>query len=196
MIRFRFIDKLSGMQVLHRAILAFAILSLIAVSGLTTPEWIPLPDCRFKMLTGYSCPSCGMTHSFHAFATGRPAAAFHYNWMGPVLFVILIILFLKLLVEALAGKKTGFENSKNLHRIVCLIIPVLWLTFWAVRFSHEYAHAHSIMRDPRITALNCISFTRGGQATFNTGTTGWPFCPESRTDFQNSRNRVCAHDKP
>jgi hypothetical protein len=165
LIRFHFKDKLSVKQVLSRIIMAFAILSLFAVSGLTTPERIPMPDCRFKMLTGYSCPSCGMTHSFHAFAIGRFGTAFRYNWMGPLLFVMLMLLLLKLSVEVLTKKRTGFECPKILLRIACLLITALWLTFWAVRFSHECAHGRAFSLESPKTRLTCKSFAMDAPKT-------------------------------
>ncbi len=41
-----------------------------------------MPPCTFPMLTGYPCPTCGMTTSFAYFARGRLLASFHAQPAG------------------------------------------------------------------------------------------------------------------
>jgi hypothetical protein len=177
MVRLYFSGKLSGNQVLRRVIAAAALLSLFAVSTLATPDQIPMPECRFKMLTGYSCPSCGMTHSFHAFAIGRPGMAFHYNWMGPFLFIMLLLLLLKVSVELLTNKKTGIDCPKILPRIVLLLIPGLWLTFWSVRFSHEFKNSRAVGPEPPQTRKACNILVAGGYKAPKLQIAGRSSCP-------------------
>lgn len=38
------------------------------------------PKCPFKLLTGLSCPGCGMQRFLHALLTGHPAQAIRYNY--------------------------------------------------------------------------------------------------------------------
>src|SRR5213080_3127335 len=49
--------------------------------------------CGFKNFTGLPCPGCGLTHSFCALAKGEVADAFSWNLMGPVLFMLFILLW-------------------------------------------------------------------------------------------------------
>lgn len=39
-----------------------------------------MPLCPLKMLTGLSCPICGIQRAAHAFLTGEFAQAFRYNY--------------------------------------------------------------------------------------------------------------------
>lgn len=51
-------------------------------TGMGTHAALGLPPCTFPMLTGYPCPTCGITTSFAYFARGRLLAAFHAQPAG------------------------------------------------------------------------------------------------------------------
>lgn len=80
-------------------------LALIALLGLTavfavsvllkpsTGEYFTI--CGFKNLTGLPCPGCGLTHSFCALARGGIAEAFQFNLLGPLLYVVLVMVWIR-----------------------------------------------------------------------------------------------------
>ena len=49
-----------------------------------THRQLGLPPCSLKLLTGFPCPSCGMTTSISLFMHGDLAAAWRVNWAGVV----------------------------------------------------------------------------------------------------------------
>jgi len=49
------------------------------------------PSCWFRRMTGIDCAGCGLTRSFISMAHGRFAAAFWFNPVGPVLFVLVAV---------------------------------------------------------------------------------------------------------
>src|SRR6185369_2856838 len=51
--------------------------------------------CGFKNLTGLPCPGCGLTHSFCALTQGDIAGAFAFNLLGPLLYLALIVLWIR-----------------------------------------------------------------------------------------------------
>lgn len=51
--------------------------------------------CGFKNFTGLPCPGCGLTHSFCALGKGDAAGAFAFNVLGPPLFVVLVLLWIR-----------------------------------------------------------------------------------------------------
>ena len=51
--------------------------------------------CAFKNVTGLPCPGCGLTHSFCAIGKGDFSLAFAWHWLGPPLFLLLILMWLK-----------------------------------------------------------------------------------------------------
>ena len=55
----------------------FAVLALLYVFNPTHAGLAP--KCMFKLLTGYSCPGCGIQRATHAFLHGHWAEAWAYN---------------------------------------------------------------------------------------------------------------------
>ena len=51
--------------------------------------------CGFKNFTGLPCPGCGLTHSFCAIGKGDLAAAFVYNILGPPLFLLSLLIWVR-----------------------------------------------------------------------------------------------------
>jgi len=51
--------------------------------------------CGFKNFTGLPCPGCGLTHSFCAVGKGDFFSAFSYNLVGPPLFLVLVMVWLR-----------------------------------------------------------------------------------------------------
>ncbi len=79
-----------------------------------TSRWFP--QCPVKLLTGLSCPSCGVQRAFHALLNGNVGEALSYNY-----FFILSIPYLLLVCVSLALKKlslwpaaTNFIEGKTL----------------------------------------------------------------------------------
>lgn len=79
------------------AVFALAGLSaLLLVSAFFKPstgEYLTI--CGFKNLTGLPCPGCGLTHSFCALTQGDIGGAFAFNLLGPLLYLALIILWIR-----------------------------------------------------------------------------------------------------
>jgi len=78
--------------------LAFLMVVGLSVVFLTSVVFKPpagdyFSICAFKNLTGLPCPGCGLTHSFCALAKGEIMDAFSWNLMGPVLFMLFILLW-------------------------------------------------------------------------------------------------------
>jgi uncharacterized protein DUF2752 len=51
--------------------------------------------CGFRNLTGLPCPGCGLTHSFCAIGKGELLSAFSFNLLGPPLFALSLLLWVK-----------------------------------------------------------------------------------------------------
>ena len=77
--------------------------------------------CPIKLLTGISCPGCGMTRAWIQLLQLHPAAAFSYHplFAVPVVFVVFYVL-----------KKYGIEKP---YRIVNAILVGLMLVVYVVR---------------------------------------------------------------
>ena len=51
--------------------------------------------CGFKNATGLPCPGCGLTHSFCALGKGHLFSAFGWNLLGPPLFVLFALVWVR-----------------------------------------------------------------------------------------------------
>src|ERR1041385_2394488 len=55
--------------------------------------------CAFKTVVGLPCPACGLTRSFCAMAKGELTRAFHFNLLGPALFLSAVIFWIAALLS-------------------------------------------------------------------------------------------------
>src|SRR5262245_32841748 len=74
---------------------AVFVISIIYRPAETAPTEEYSSICAFKNVTGLPCPGCGLTHSFCALGKGDLATAFAWHWLGPPLFLLLILVWLK-----------------------------------------------------------------------------------------------------
>jgi hypothetical protein len=99
------------------ALAAIAIITVaIVVYAYMPPTSRWFPQCPVKLLTGLSCPGCGVQRAFHALLNGNVGEALSYNY-----FFILSIPYLLLVCVSLALKKfslwpaaTNFIEGKTL----------------------------------------------------------------------------------
>jgi hypothetical protein len=79
-----------------------ALYGLVMLTGVfVVSVWLNPPGgdyftiCGFKNLTGLPCPGCGLTHSFCALGKGHLLAAFGFNLLGPMLFLIFALVWFR-----------------------------------------------------------------------------------------------------
>lgn len=87
------------------AVFALAGLSVVfLISALYTPSTADnFTICGFRAFTGLPCPGCGLTHSFCALGKGNLVSAFSYNLIGPLLFLVLVLIWVRA-AGVLAGR--------------------------------------------------------------------------------------------
>lgn len=91
--------------------------------------WIP--QCPFRLLTGWSCPACGVQRALHALLNGRFAEALSYNYLFifsiPYVTVLIVAEGLKLL-----GRGERFIRAVN-HPVLARVYVVLFVVWGVVR---------------------------------------------------------------
>jgi hypothetical protein len=92
--------------------------------GFGTHEQLGLSACGFARLTGWRCPTCGMTTSWAQAARGNLGAALAASGGGTVLFAIALLAAPWALASAIAGKWLGRRPTAR----VLLAIGGAWLT--------------------------------------------------------------------
>ncbi|MDX1386065.1 MAG: DUF2752 domain-containing protein [bacterium] len=98
------------------ALLVIALASILEPhpSGMGTHRALGLPPCFFLFLTGWICPSCGLTTSFTHLAHGNFLNSFYAHPLGPVLFIAMCVLALFSLGEFL-GRRTPLTKFFQGH---------------------------------------------------------------------------------
>lgn len=88
------------------------------------------PVCPLYKVTGFACPGCGMTRSFHALVHGDIIGAFRFNLFMPLMLGFIAYIFVSLTLLAIRGKSLSFEIFSP--RITWTIF-VLLMIFGVVR---------------------------------------------------------------
>lgn len=118
-----------------KVIVRIAGITIIALffvaAGLYDPFESDLLSCQFKNLTGYDCPTCGLSRSIYCLMSFRFLDSLKYNPLGPVIFIGLVMLFIKLGIELLSGKEFRIIKKNSFRRIhlisLLLILVVLYI---------------------------------------------------------------------
>jgi hypothetical protein len=118
------------------------LLSLLALAGVLTPdargfgthERMGLPPCTFRQLTGYRCPSCGMTTSWAHLVRGRAGDAFRDNVGGAMLGLATVILAPWALVSGWRGHWLWKPVGERAVFAAVGSLTAVTLIDWGVRF--------------------------------------------------------------
>ena len=121
------------------ALLALFILSgVFAVSVLFVPvggNYFTI--CGFKNLTGLPCPGCGLTHSFCAMGKGDVLAAFGYNLLGPPLFLVFALLWIRSALVMLNRTGPVFTFDQLAERLqIARAFAIAFIVFGAGRILY------------------------------------------------------------
>jgi len=101
--------------------------------GYGTHTQLGLAPCMFARLTGYGCPSCGMTTSFAWFARGRFERSWQANPVGSLLAPTCVVLIPWLLAGAARGRPIGCRSLESF--LIGLIVTAVGLSLlsWTIR---------------------------------------------------------------
>ena len=102
--------------------------------GYGTHEQLGLPPCTFRLLTGFACPSCGMTTSFAYVVRGEVARAARTNPGGCLLALGTLPLVPWCLASALAGRSLGIRAPERVALVAAMVVFAASLANWVVRF--------------------------------------------------------------
>jgi len=121
-------SNLNHDQRIIRLVLGLLLAFALILPGVFSPETLHLVDCGFLNATGYPCPSCGLTRSFHEMGTGNFLGAFSWNFFGPILYALIFIGSVKLLSESVFGKVLFSLKGQRIGLFVFFV--AFWLFMW------------------------------------------------------------------
>jgi hypothetical protein len=88
--------------------------------------------CPFKLVTGYPCLSCGMTHAFVQLAHGELLAAIRSSPLGAAIAAFAWLLALADLVRVLARLPLPLvEPGEPLRKLALVAVPAAVAANWA-----------------------------------------------------------------
>lgn len=100
------------------------------------------PPCGFRMRTGLTCPTCGMTHAVLAFARGHVLTAFYLQPAAGLLCSLMIVAAFFTFLIAVSGVYFSFLDRLFAEvRIVHVLIGLLVILAggWAVTLARALA---------------------------------------------------------
>jgi len=89
---------------LRGAAVALACWIVLTGARANLPERLNVPACSFPTVTGYPCPSCGMTRGMVAMARGRIAVAARLQPFSVLLFSAIVVVAVFAMGEAMTGR--------------------------------------------------------------------------------------------
>ncbi|MBD0020553.1 DUF2752 domain-containing protein [Gordonia pseudamarae] len=92
--------------------------------------------CPFRMMTGLSCPGCGLTRSWVYAVHGDWAAAFGANVFGPLLIAAVVILAVVAGVRRVRRRPPPAIETIVRHRLTRVVL-VIWLAYAVIRLIGE-----------------------------------------------------------
>ncbi len=112
-------------------IFAGIIVIIFIYSGIFSPQGNNYPvSCVHEQLTGLSCPSCGMSHSFSYIIRGDIKEAIIWNEYGPRVFLFFLFqLMLRISNIVILNRKPQLIRSVSLSDIALSALSV-GLGFW------------------------------------------------------------------
>jgi len=127
-------QPLSSRQKTNNLFLAVLFFILLTLTLFIDPRDVSALSCQFKSTTGYNCPTCGLSRSFYAMAHLNFSNAFNYHLFGPLLYLSIVIVFLKSAGEIALNKKIRIAVPAKIFRIFITLIASGWFIFWISNF--------------------------------------------------------------
>ena len=94
-------------------------------------------SCEFKSTFGLPCPTCGITRSFAAIVSGDLSQAFTYNFMGPLLVLVLITYVFQNIFELIIDHRIFIRNNKRFSTNLIILFFLLWFVYWIIRLVYQ-----------------------------------------------------------
>ncbi|MBN1626946.1 MAG: DUF2752 domain-containing protein [Deltaproteobacteria bacterium] len=106
------------------------IFALLIAARLYNPFESELMTCRFKDLTGYDCPTCGMSRSVYSILSLDIVDSVSYHPLGGLLILGLFAVLVRSAAELITGKEFIIPVKKSFRRFVMLFILFLLFATW------------------------------------------------------------------
>lgn len=120
---------------------AFVLAFPLSMAWVETHQLSDPTICLFRLTTGLDCPACGLTRAFRAMGRLDASAAFRYNPLGPLIFLVVAFAWMFALGRVCTGGALCLPLWVSRWQI-----PLLWggltlfLLVGVVRIGYEICH--------------------------------------------------------
>lgn len=83
--------------------------------------------CFYKNLLGIIGPGCGLTHSFISISHGDIVGAFKYNPLGPLLYLLFFLTWLKTIFELYKNRKVIIPWNEKAMKAMTIGVFIFWI---------------------------------------------------------------------
>jgi hypothetical protein len=128
---------LSKDQVIVRIAILVMITSLIVAARFYNPFESELIGCQFKNLTGFDCPTCGVSRSMYSVMNFQIWNSIAYNPLGVMAVVGLLFSLLKMSIELLLKREISFHWKKNTLKIVLFTLTSVIAINWMIKLAAQ-----------------------------------------------------------
>lgn len=128
---------LSSAQQLNRYFFIAGIVLIFLFTHFWNPEKVNLMPCYFHEITGHSCPSCGITRSFHAIAQINFRQAIELHPMGIIIYLVLLMFLLKFIFEIILRKEIRVSLKAWVKKFALAGVLFVWMGWWIIKLFNE-----------------------------------------------------------
>ncbi len=129
----------------RRILLLVAVLvAMQLTTRLLPPADVPFSICLVRNMTGFPCPSCGMSRGFHAMSQWCPVEAFGFNIAAPLVYpASWLLLVLGLLDLTVRPGLLDRVWARVKRPVVVVVIAVMAISL--VLNVHDHLRAHTVL---------------------------------------------------
>ena len=124
---------LSKDQIIIRTAGLILILAFLIAARFHNPLESRLITCHFKELTGYECPTCGLSRSIYSLISLNIADSLSYNPLGIFLILGLFALLIKFSAELTSKKEIIIHVTKSSRKLIIIFLLLLVFSTWILR---------------------------------------------------------------
>ena len=118
----------------NKIFMVFVFIALISLTIVIDPRDVSVLSCHFKSMSGFNCPTCGLSRSFYAMAHLNISEAYGYHFMGPVFYFFVIVFFAKYSIELFINKEINNILNPAITKVLLSALFGIWLLFWVRSF--------------------------------------------------------------
>ena len=131
----KFMKTLRQLEIIvfrHKQFLKIAVIASIFLLSFFHIDRDDVTICPFKLATGLPCPGCGLSHSIISISHGNFIEAVNQHLLGPIVYLFLIIILFKTLIELIL-KKDIVLLSKSVIYKSCYAFAFVLCVYHAIR---------------------------------------------------------------